>query len=214
MVYRDFAPLDSLNQSAGRCNREGKREMGEFFVVKLIDERERLYASYVYDGVLLAITDEVLQHRSYEEQDILDLVGSYYQKLVEKKSDKDSLDLLQMLYRLRFSASKEQGKINSIEDFVLIEEDLYKQEVFIELDEEAEEVWQKFVAIWEIADLFERKKAFDSIKADFYQYVIAVAVKDNEPPLQNGFYYVSRENLADYYDEESGFILKRDYYVY
>ncbi|SNZ10678.1 CRISPR-associated helicase, Cas3 family [Persephonella hydrogeniphila] len=212
IVYRDFAPFDSLNQSAGRCNREGKKEKGEFFVIKLKDENGREFSSYIYDPVLLSITDEILQNPRYEEKDVFNLINEYYQKLSSRKSDKESLDLLDMLYSLKFSGEKEKGKISSIQDFVLIKEDIYKEDVFIEIDEEAKEVWKEFSNIWKLPDIFERKKAFDSIKADFYKFVVSVPIKGNPPPIENNFNYVPYENLDNYYDLETGFKVKGDLY--
>jgi len=212
VVYRDFAPFDSLNQSAGRCNREGKIKKGEFFVIRLKDENGRHYSSYIYDTVLLSITDEILQKSSYEEREILELVENYYYKLSRRKSDKESIDLLEMLYSLKFSGEKEKNQIKSIQDFVLIEEDMYKEDVFIEIDEEAKEVWKEFSKIWKLPDIFQRKQAFDSIKADFYKFVVSVPIKDNQPPIENNFYYVPYENLNDYYDLETGFKQKGELY--
>ncbi len=214
IVYRDFAPFDSLNQSAGRCNREGKKNRGNFHIIKLIDDNGRLYGSYIYDSVLLNATDEILTNSTYTEQEFIQLINSYFHKIMQIKSDKISLDLLEMLYSLKFSAPKEPSQINSIEDFILIKEDSYKQDVFIEIDDEAKEVWKTYINIWEIEDLFEKKKAFDAIKAKFYKFVVSVPIQENTPPILNNFYYVSFDSLADYYNLETGFIPKREYYVY
>lgn len=214
IVYRDFTPFDSLNQSAGRCNREGKKEKGNFHIVKLFDEKNnRFYSSYIYDSVLINATDEILEKEIYSEKEFIGLVNKYFQKIKQIKSDKVSLDMLDMLYTLKFSAEKEKNKIKSIEDFVLIEEDYYKEDVFIEIDDEAKKVWKEYSKIWQIKDLFERKKAFDSIKSDFYQFVVSVPIKENAPVIENNFYYVPYENLQDYYDLETGFKVKGNLYL-
>ena len=213
VVYRDFAPFDSLNQSAGRCNREGKKEKGQFYILNLkYKENKRLYHSYVYDTVLTHLTKEILEKEKYEEKDIYSLINSYYEELQQIKSDKVSQDLLEMLYSLKFDGEQEKGGINSINDFVLIEENIYKEDVFIELDEEAKNIWQEFTKIWQIADIFERKRAFDNIKPIFYNYVISVPIKNNIPPKENDFYYVSFSNLEHYYDLETGFKITSDGY--
>ncbi|BAI80031.1 CRISPR-associated protein Cas3 [Deferribacter desulfuricans SSM1] len=209
IVYRDFAPFDSLNQSAGRCNREGKKEKGKFYIVKLFDDKNnRSYSSYIYDSVLINATDEILEKEIYSEKEFIGLVNKYFEKIKQIKSDKVSLDMLEMLYTLKFSAEKEKDKIKSIEDFVLIKEDYYKEDVFIEIDNEAKKVWEEYTKIWQLQDLFERKKAFDSIKSDFYKFVVSVPIKDNPPPIENNFYFVPYENIHEYYDLETGFKVK------
>jgi CRISPR-associated endonuclease/helicase Cas3 len=46
-VYREIAPLESIIQSAGRCNREGKMsEKGQVFIFSLSEERPRLMKQY------------------------------------------------------------------------------------------------------------------------------------------------------------------------
>lgn len=211
VVYRDFAPLDSLIQSAGRCNREGKKEKGLFHVLNLKDEKNnRMFWNYVYDQILINITFDILKKDAYEEKDIISLSKEYFEEISKRKSDYESSKLLEMLYTLKFSGEKERNKINSIQDFALIEEDYYKQNVFIELDEDAKKIWKEYKNIWSIKDVFERKKAFENLKADFYQYVISVPIKDNIPPEEYGFYYVCENMINKYYSLETGFIIRGD----
>lgn len=47
-VYRDFCPLPSLIQSAGRCNRNGKIDFGEVFFFALQKESGRLSSELIY----------------------------------------------------------------------------------------------------------------------------------------------------------------------
>jgi CRISPR-associated endonuclease/helicase Cas3 len=210
VVYRDFAPLDSIIQSAGRCNRGGLFDTGDVFVLKLTNENNRLYASYIYDSVLLEATMKILNKDVFFEQEISNLINEYYKEISKIKSKKDSYDLLEHLYSLKFYAEKEKNMINSIADFVLIEDDIYKSSVFIEIDENASKLWQEYVKIKEIKDIFKRRKEFYKIKGDFYNYVVNVQVKENTPPYKEGFYHVSGEMLPSFYDMETGFIDKKE----
>lgn len=205
VVYRDFSPLDSIIQSAGRCNREGLREKGLVYVINLIDDKNRKYSSYVYDTVLLEATKDVLTKDLYDEIEIQELVKRYYRLLNERKYQ--DRDILKSATGLVFSGE------NSIEDFLLIEEDKYKQDVFIQLDDRAVEVWNEFKKVLTIENLFERKKAFNSIKKDFYEYVVSVPIKNNEPNKDGNFYVVHKSELEGFYDEETGYKVKGDIFL-
>ena len=99
----------------------------------------------------------------------------------------------------------------SISDLRLNENDYPKRDVFIEIDEEAESVWIEFQQLRNIENRFSRKQAFDSLKADFYHYVISIPINvENIPPMVGELGYVKRSLLRDYYDRETGFIIKDD----
>ncbi|RMG31571.1 MAG: CRISPR-associated helicase Cas3', partial [Methanobacteriota archaeon] len=59
-VYRDFAPIDSIVQVAGRCNRNYRYESGIIQILNLVNQKGRSYASYIYDTVSLEATQELL----------------------------------------------------------------------------------------------------------------------------------------------------------
>ncbi|MFZ5997249.1 MAG: CRISPR-associated helicase Cas3' [Nitrospirota bacterium] len=206
IVVRDIAPLDSINQAAGRCNRNCNQK-GEVYIMSLKDDRGRLHSSYIYDPVLIDITRKVLRSRKeIKESEILPLIDEYYNETEKKKSQDTSKGLVEAITKLKYDSEDDRA---SIADFRLIEEDYPKRDVFIELDENAMKVWQRYLDLKAVNSLFERKKLFDSFKADFYQYVISVPANiTNMPPLLGDLGYVKHSVLGDYYDKETGFKTK------
>jgi len=124
---------------------------------------------------------------------------------------------LEAIYSLRYAgwAENEEDKNIGIEDFKLIEDDLPKMDVFVELNEEAKYLWSKYCELKEIKDIFERRIEFQKIKADFYKYVISIPIKsENIPPIVHGFGYVSKDNLQEFYDPITGYKTKSEIIIW
>jgi CRISPR-associated endonuclease/helicase Cas3 len=204
VVYRDFAPLDSINQSAGRCNRHGFRGSGEVRVVKLVDDNGREYSGRIYDNVLLFATEKLLT-KELTERELLDVIDEYFETLWTKISHDKSKQLLEALDRVEH---------NSLyENFKLIEDQPYKKDVFVAVDDEAERVLNAVKEIWERKQrkelhLWEAKREFERLKAEFYSYVISVALsKDSGIELDDRLKIrvVRKEYIDLCYDGEVGF---------
>jgi len=206
VVIRDLAPLDSINQAAGRCNRNGITK-GTVYIYSLENDQQKPYASYIYDPVLLYITRNILgQHPSINENQLLTIIDEYYQECGKRKSQEMARAIKEALTKLRYDSQDDKV---SISKFRLIEEDYPKLDVFVEVDEYAQQIWQRYTILVKIKDLFERKKSFDLMKADFYQYVISVPrnVK-NRPPRVGEMGYIELPAIHDFYDDKTGFIPK------
>jgi len=206
VIYRDFAPFDSIIQSAGRCNRNWKIDKGNVFVVKLKDDK-RPFASYIYDSALLDATKRILtEHKKIEEHEIYDIMNEYYNIVKNKISFDTSKKLIEAIKQLRYTNEFGDNEV-AISEFALIEDEKYKIDVFVELNEEAKSIWQKFESIFELNNTFEKRIKFDEIKKDFYQFVISVPEKAiGSIPIVNGFAYINYDSLNDFYDPVTGFI--------
>uniref|UniRef100_A0A7C2K4C3 CRISPR-associated helicase Cas3 n=1 Tax=candidate division WOR-3 bacterium TaxID=2052148 RepID=A0A7C2K4C3_UNCW3 len=205
LVIRDIAPLDSIIQSAGRCNRNAKLDVGIVKVFKLIDEKGRPFALRVYDPVLIDITERILSKKDvFSEMEIYEFLNDYYELVENKMNQIESQQILEAVLRLRYESADPEEP--SISKFQLIEEDYPKIDVFIEYDEDAKRVWKEFTEIMETKDYLERHRKFLEIRKDFYDYVISVPRNtQNLPPLINNTYYVPFTQLNDYYDIVTGF---------
>ncbi len=201
VVIRDFAPLDSIQQAGGRCNRNGMKERGILKLLNLCDERGKRFSSYIYDPLLLDITAKILPEEEFEEKDFYSIVNRYYKEVKDRLHQEEGV--LHSLYVLNYDDGND-----AISTFKLIKEE-EKIDIFVELNEEAKNVWKRYERVKLIEDRWKRKSAFREFKADFYKYVISVYTQKamkNLPPEENGMRYIPNSMLEEYYDLETGFI--------
>ncbi|WAM36214.1 CRISPR-associated helicase/endonuclease Cas3 [Caldicellulosiruptor acetigenus] len=219
-VVRDIAPLDSIIQAAGRANREGKKGKSKVTVIELVSDRGRLFATEVYDSLLIDATKKILsQFQKVDESKFAELIFEYYKELarrgvIETSSDDKgtSQKFLEAIYRLLYTSS--DSETDAIGSFKLIEDEPYKVDVFVEADEEAKIIWQGFEEICEIKDFFERKKRFLEIRKSFYDYIISVPKTTNLPiNFENLIFRIPHSQLSDFYDPITGFKTKGESYL-
>jgi CRISPR-associated endonuclease/helicase Cas3 len=205
VVYRDFAPLDSVNQVAGRCNRNFGRARGVMHLFEVVDERGVPYSRYIYreSEVLLQKTRDVLEGKVIiTEAEFVTTIEEYYADVGDAKSDDLSKKLLEHYTLLEFE-DLDSG-------FNLIDTGYPKCSVFVALDERAEDLWDLFRAVREIKGRSERRNAFLAIRKGFYDYVITVPSKFRDAVGYDegaGIGYISSEEVSQglLYDLELGF---------
>lgn len=221
-VYRDFGPMDSINQTAGRCNREWGEKKGVVKLVNLVNEKDsgRPYSSYIYDSILMEETKKALEGLGkIEEKDVFELAEKYYMGLKTHGND-ESNALLETIgelgYREAFAPGMDEG--NKSPGFELIPKEFKTVDVFIEIDDEASEVWSKYQGIKSMKNRFERKRKLNRIKKDFYQYVLSLpeqAVKKHMDIDEKEITRITKEMISNTYDEDTGFKreIERDYFL-
>jgi len=199
-VWRDFGPLDSINQICGRCNRNFGNRLGNVKIFQLKNEESNYFYKYIYGDSPLSLIETINFFKgkiSFNENEFLKNIDNYYQKIEKNMSNFVSEDIIENVKKLRF---------DKISRFRLIEnEDYYKKDIFIEYDEKAKESWGKFIKIRKLP-IFERKLAFREIKRDFYDYVISIPIKyiEYDEFEDSGIVYIPNDKTSIFYDTESG----------
>jgi len=206
IVYRDFAPLDCLIQTAGRCNRNNERNKGNVNIVILKDERQEFY-KYIYDSTLIDATRSVIEAFSgaVKEKDfVLSSVDKYYKIVLERGSKDESKNILESIIKLDFSKTVE---------FDLIQEKLPTISLFVEVDDVAEEIRKKMEEIFRSKKSLERKLELLKIRKKLNDYTISVKYLEkikttilelNKISNLDGFRYISKNELERYYKIDSG----------
>lgn len=205
VIYRDFAPLDSIIQTAGRCNRNNGDSKGEVNVISLINEKGITFSSFVYDSLLLKLTKETIQDYTLISEREFNLKATEkYFSLVNDKRAQDK-KLYKNLCRLNFSKIPDSVK--------LIEEKIEKVDVFVEVNNEAKELLNRFMNIKNNYYGFERKNEFLKIKSDFYKYVISIdkrQIGSTNYIEDENLFVVSKDDIGRKYDLDLGFIPEGD----
>jgi len=209
VVYRDFAPLDSINQVAGRCNRNFNHKKGLVKIFTLKEEEEkREYYKFIYDAFIISKTKDTLDtfkkigNNKIEEKDFLSLNNFYFDKVCRGKADDDSKEILEEVIKLNFE---------ELSKFKLIEDHYRKVDIFVEVDKEAQRVYKKYRELGLIKNNFERKNEFLKIRNNFYEYVISIPYQYASDFIEDkDMGYISKEEIEQghYYDQDIGF--KRD----
>lgn len=204
IVTRDFAPLDSIIQAAGRCNRNMSANKGHFSIRHLIDDRyensRRTFSSYIYDPTLLDATKFILEENPLIDDAQLQKVTSlYFDEVKRRGSEKVSRDILKDVKKLDLSAF--QG-VKLIEDKGFLMKD-----IFVEYDQNATEVLVKYREIVESSlPRFVKKVKFLEIRRDLMKYIISVYTKDvGAMPSIDSLLYIPFSDLDRRYNSDTGF---------
>jgi CRISPR-associated endonuclease/helicase Cas3 len=201
IVYRDFAPLDSINQSAGRCNRNGTKGKG---VVKLFNTGKH---SRIYDSTLINITISIFKKLAdcIPEKEIYTLSNNYFKGVWESISNgsNSSETLIKAIYHLELETIQKE--------FKLIKDEDYYYNVFIPYNQESQKLWRFYCEINTFDDFFARKQKMKKIKARLLQYVTRFPKnKYHLDPSKKDNYILNVEDWKEYYDLNSGFKLNQN----
>lgn len=178
IVIRDFAPIDCLVQTAGRCNREAVGEGGTVYITKLRDTRDnaprQYHYQYVYDAVLTDVTRDVLSEYpiSVPEQTFNSSAITEYFEGVKTRKATDKGDILESMKSL------DLGEINPS----LIEKTYQTVPIYIMRDRAAEEIYDKLKLAYDSGET-PNDKPLSMLKAKFYENTVSVPVGDDEQTL-------------------------------
>ena len=119
LVFRQMAPLDSIIQAAGRCNRE-KIKPWQDATVQVFDLEDANYPSSDYKA-RTNITREILKTYDLNER-LLEAIALYYQKCYVKELVGDKYDIQKFRRELKFE---------QVEKLVKIIDDSYQFSAFV-----------------------------------------------------------------------------------
>lgn len=197
IVIRDFAPLDSLIQIAGRCNREGKKERSTVEVIDLVDEDSKSYAEMIYDPIHLQATRKLVDGipELFEEQ-VLEFSNRFFKEL---------------------SIKKDTGKIH-LENFARWHEDLpvheilrgkeKKQYTFLVIDQDPG-LKDDMAKANQEEDRWKRREAWRKIAGRIAMVSVHVYARPQFNPFQIANEYLGHFLLRDgYYSSKRGLLVE------
>jgi CRISPR-associated endonuclease/helicase Cas3 len=212
VAFRDIGPLDSIIQVSGRCNRNWRHKSGsQIHVIRVLDDQGRPEAEKIYGKILPNITINAFRRKIIKEQDILNIINNYYDKVLDSCNIRS--EHLNHMKNLAY---------NNLSGFSLIKEEP-KVSIFMEVDGEAVRVLERFrealnnFASIEMDELFEYKAELRKLRVNLEDYIVNAWPSErvsslNEIVSKTGIYHVPRDVLSAYYDWETGFLQEdRDY---
>ena len=210
MVYRDLAPLDSIIQASGRCNRNDSKQQSKVKIIHL-SKNNKAYWSYIYDHTLVHTTLSILNEYPdlIPESQIHQLTNDYYSKLNKLISGDDSRSIKNSLSSLNLGTALDYHPKETPKAFHLIVENP-SQSVFIEHDKEAKKLLETYHSILqdETLDIFERRSKLKDTHRRMAPYLINVQrrlIKSDDP-----IFFVQQDEINLYYDQNTGFKRKAD----
>lgn len=131
VIYRDFATVSSIVQSAGRCNRNGKLDsIGRVMLFKLRN-KGKIRSDLIYrgkDSEILRFTKDSFIKNYYQEKELLEVQKQFFNQI---QSDLDWAKHSQNGINPDFDFIKDiqECQFNKIGKFQLIDKQLFGEEV-------------------------------------------------------------------------------------
>ncbi len=197
VLYRDFSPLSSINQAAGRCNRNDSKEVSNVFLFKSGKDK-------IYDPTQLKITQEVLEKFTevIEEKEFFKMNSQFFKSVKHKiqEGSQISKDLISDILKLKFE------DVGTNPKYRLFREEYRSYNFFIPIDEKAKGVWGQYLDLMNIEEHFERKKQIKLFMPTVMKYVIKIPDYVHDPtPEQKEKTVIYDEDWIEFYDEKFGY---------
>lgn len=206
-VIRDIAPIDSIIQCAGRCNRHNEKSQGNVLVVNMKDESGITFAKRVYGNTAIEISRGLLlKHPEVEEKDYGMLIDNYFRMIKENKSFKKSEEFLKAIRLLKFDSILEKEEL-TISRFSLIQQRGGYVSVIIRNNQEIEDTYEKYINSFSIKDYYKRREIYLELKNILFEYTISVPVKYAQIfDEEKGILSLPPTSCERYYSPETGFV--------
>lgn len=206
-VIRDIAPIDSIIQCAGRCNRHNQKSQGKVLVVNIKDDSGRSFAKRVYGNTAIEISNMLLlQHPEVEEKDYGMLIDNYFSMVKENKSFKKSEEFLRSIRLLKFDSILEKEEL-TISRFSLIQQRGGYVSVIIRCNEEIEDAYQSYINSFSIKDYYKRREIYLELKNILFEHTISVPSKYVQIfAEEKGILSLPPTSCERYYNPETGFV--------
>ncbi|HCK98638.1 MAG TPA: CRISPR-associated helicase Cas3' [Candidatus Marinimicrobia bacterium] len=198
VVIRDFAPLDSIIQIAGRCNRNGSRGNCPVKIVQIRSKNGKLFSEMIYNDIHLQKTRNVVKtYGCVFEKNILGLTEKYFEELMGSDGVSQGKNICESFaYFREFLPIRELLRGKEIEkyEFVILERDQsLKEEIF---------------NISEISDKWIRREKWRRLSGRISNLTVSVIAKSGFCPEEVADQYFGLWSLnMDYYSEDIGFYL-------
>jgi len=197
VVYRDFAPLSSINQAAGRCNRNYSKGISSVFLFRSGKEK-------IYDPTQLDITNKVLEKFEMEipENQFYELNKNYFEAIKSKIQDDSVLSegLIKSILSLKFE------DVGTNKKYRLIVEEYKSHSFFIPINDESEKLWNKYLAAISIEEHFKRKTEIKLLMPKLMRYVVRIPDYVYKPISgDKDKSLIFDEDWPNFYDERFGY---------
>lgn len=211
-VIRDIGPIDSIIQAAGRENRHQKKERGMVQVVVMTNAAGRLYGEMVYGKTQIQISKKLLSEKlEVSEEEYWNLISDYFQLATENSNRDISNEFIESLNFLRFTGKSDSK--NTISDFSLIDEKSGYVNVFLRIDERAEETFQTYLSCMQSKNIEVRRKGLLDIRADVANYTLSIPerylerINSVKADIAAGYMLsLPEEGCDEYYNRQTGFM--------
>lgn len=210
-VKRDIAPIDSIIQAAGRCNRNGSRKVpGRVTIYSMVNDKGELFGSQVYGKSIINISKALLGgYDTISENMYFEFIERYFNEVNKKINDDASDKFIKAIERLYFSDFKGKGTEDdkySINRFSLIKSNPDYADIYFRIDDRAEEIYQKLLKSIGEKDFKKKRELYLEIKNSIRDYTLSVPVKflkgyNKEDIIMN----YSKAECEAHYDMDRGF---------
>jgi CRISPR-associated endonuclease/helicase Cas3 len=197
IAIRDIGPIDSVVQTAGRCNRNGLRtkEESPFFIYRIVDENDSELAKKIYGRISIDIANELIS----KEMDLSRLLLHYYNEMKRRRSSSKSESIKNIIKSLNYDDIQRE--------FNLIENN-FRFPIFIEFDDEAEHILSSFIELSQ--QQRPTRSQMISTRHKMEHFMIGISEKDINrinPEIISGIYVMKRSQVNHFYDEMKGLVI-------